>query len=227
MPRHPRYADQGNDASEPVDPPNVYLPQPPPPPAYDAYADPAAAHGWQNAYDETAELPPVAEGGAASGAEPAPHRPGGGEHRSHRAPGRRARRSGARPSRRVAMTGGALGAVTVAALVAGFAFSGSSSDGTGEKGKRTGPAAEPDTGESAPPAATDGPTAGAGPGTPAPGDDATSGAASSAPSAGASTTSAPTLPTATAPSAGDPGQAGPGNSGDRPGRGHGATKRPK
>ncbi|MGM7446161.1 hypothetical protein ACPW7O_32950, partial [Streptomyces tunisiensis] len=60
------YADRGNDASDPRTPPSVYVPQTAPPPAYDAYADPAAAHGWQNAYDETRELPPVAAG------EPAP-----------------------------------------------------------------------------------------------------------------------------------------------------------
>lgn len=29
----------------------MYLPQAPAPPAYDAYADPAAAHGWQDAYE--------------------------------------------------------------------------------------------------------------------------------------------------------------------------------
>ncbi|MGM0358169.1 hypothetical protein ACNFR6_32725, partial [Streptomyces sp. ECR3] len=28
-------------------------------PEYDRYADPAAAHGWQNAYDETRELPRI------------------------------------------------------------------------------------------------------------------------------------------------------------------------
>ncbi|MGW2707432.1 hypothetical protein ACWC4J_00365 [Streptomyces sp. NPDC001356] len=37
--------------------PNVYHPQPAPAPAYEQYADPAAAHGWQDAYDATRELP--------------------------------------------------------------------------------------------------------------------------------------------------------------------------
>ncbi|UXY29604.1 hypothetical protein [Streptomyces sp. HUAS TT20] len=37
--------------------PNVYHPQAAAAPAYDGYADPATAHGWQNAYDETCELP--------------------------------------------------------------------------------------------------------------------------------------------------------------------------
>ncbi|MGW7793166.1 hypothetical protein ACWGKX_37740, partial [Streptomyces tricolor] len=41
--------------------PNVYHPRPAPPPAYEQYADPAAAHGWQNTYDDTRELPPLSE----------------------------------------------------------------------------------------------------------------------------------------------------------------------
>ena len=41
------------------DPPSVYHPQQQPAPSYEEYADPAAAHGWQNAYDETARLPAV------------------------------------------------------------------------------------------------------------------------------------------------------------------------
>ncbi|MFF7165012.1 hypothetical protein ACFZBP_27215 [Streptomyces sp. NPDC008086] len=45
--------------------PNVYHPRPAAPPSYDAYTVPAAAHGWQNAYDETAELPRLDESGAA------------------------------------------------------------------------------------------------------------------------------------------------------------------
>ncbi|MFE1948096.1 hypothetical protein [Streptomyces massasporeus] len=46
------YAD-GVTGPEPRDAPNVYLPQAAAPPAYDAYADPAAAHGWQDVYDTT------------------------------------------------------------------------------------------------------------------------------------------------------------------------------
>ncbi|MET8563901.1 hypothetical protein ABZV75_26280, partial [Streptomyces flaveolus] len=41
--------------------PNVYHPQPAPAPAYEQYADPAAAHGWQNDYDATRELPALHE----------------------------------------------------------------------------------------------------------------------------------------------------------------------
>ncbi|MGH1551834.1 hypothetical protein ACRAWF_05765 [Streptomyces sp. L7] len=47
-------------------PPNVYLPHVDAAvPSYDGYVDPAAAHGWQNAYDETRELPPVRDDGVA------------------------------------------------------------------------------------------------------------------------------------------------------------------
>ncbi|MFF9621751.1 hypothetical protein [Streptomyces griseosporeus] len=46
----------------PLGPPNVYHPQAEPPPPYEQYVDPAAAHGWQNAYDETQQLPPVDPG---------------------------------------------------------------------------------------------------------------------------------------------------------------------
>lgn len=229
MRRNHRSPEQGNGAPEPGDPPNVYLPRSVPSPAYDAYADPAAAHGWQNAYDETAELPPVVEGGAVpvvGEAPPGPEGPGG--HRSHRAARHRAGRSAPRSFPRVATASGVLGAVSAAVLIAGFAFSGSPSGGTGGKGGRTGPtAAEPDAGPSVRPDATGAPAAGVRPAEPSPRAEGTSGAPVPTPSAPASTTSTPTLPTATAPSAEGPGQAGPGDSGDRPGRGHGATKRPK
>ncbi|WP_020128070.1 hypothetical protein [Streptomyces sp. 303MFCol5.2] len=80
------------------------------PAAYERYTDPAAAHGWENAYDETAELPRV---------RPAEGEPGG------RADRRRAvRRAGGRPSRRVLAAAGAVGAVALAAVVAGMSVSG-------------------------------------------------------------------------------------------------------
>ncbi|MET8895191.1 hypothetical protein [Streptomyces albogriseolus] len=152
-----RYADGVNGASVPQGPPSVYLPQAAPPPAYDAYADPAAAHGWQNAYDETRELPPVAAGEPAppgqTGGEPdppgeAPHP--GGRHAAGDVPGRprgglprpepggRGRRRAPAPprARRAVAAVSAVGAVSVAALIAGFAFSGSPSKGAGEQGDR-------------------------------------------------------------------------------------------
>ncbi|MDC0771300.1 hypothetical protein [Streptomyces sp. HD] len=71
-------------AAVPEASPSVYHPQAEPSPVYDAYADPAAAHGWQNAYDETTELPPVGEGAdgvhAGRGADGASGAGGGYEH---------------------------------------------------------------------------------------------------------------------------------------------------
>ncbi|MYV38369.1 hypothetical protein GT030_05665, partial [Streptomyces sp. SID1328] len=42
-------------------PPIVFHPPAAPAPSYEGYADPAAAHGWQSAYDETRELPALTE----------------------------------------------------------------------------------------------------------------------------------------------------------------------
>ncbi|MGY9068008.1 hypothetical protein ACNFRZ_22150, partial [Streptomyces sp. CAS3] len=76
----------GAGAASPLSsfPPPVYHPRPGPAPAYEEYADPAAAHGWQNAYDETRELPPITEFGPVGTEEPggpegagAPRDPGG------------------------------------------------------------------------------------------------------------------------------------------------------
>ncbi|MFJ4535864.1 hypothetical protein ACIP39_07805 [Streptomyces tibetensis] len=241
------YAD-GATGGEPQGPPNVYLPQGGTPPVYDAYADPAAAHGWQDdarggpvapsdtggplppgrsdAVGETRELRvvPMPASGGRSGA------------------GRRARRKPpARRSRRVAVAAGAVGAVSAAVLIAGVSFSGGSSGGTrGGEGGRTDPAAgESSTASPAdtgPAASPDAPLAGR------PGNsDEASGAASPSPSptvsrtpsasatddarppAGTSTTTAPadTGPSPTAaPSA-------PGRSDGKPGHGPGGTKGPK
>ncbi|WP_307045535.1 hypothetical protein [Streptomyces achromogenes] len=84
------------------------------PASYERYADPAAAHGWENAYDETAELPRVRTPDPVSGPEP------GGRARRRRA----AHRTGGRPSRRVLAAAGAVGAVALAAVAAGMSFSG-------------------------------------------------------------------------------------------------------
>ncbi|MFD5544619.1 hypothetical protein ACFWIJ_44205, partial [Streptomyces sp. NPDC127079] len=91
--------------------PSVYQPQGEPAPVYEEYRDPATAHGWLNAYDETRELPRIA-----SAAPP----PGGAE--------RRRAAAGRRPRNR-AVAVGAIGAASVAALLAGVALT-SSSDGT-------------------------------------------------------------------------------------------------
>ncbi|MFJ9813724.1 hypothetical protein ACIRU3_00385 [Streptomyces sp. NPDC101151] len=100
----------GADAGPPGRP-NVYRPQPGPAPSYAEYADPAAAHGWQNAYDETAELPAVQVPAA-----PAPREPV--EGRADRR--RQQRRTGGRRRRVIlASTLGAAGTVAVIAVLAG------------------------------------------------------------------------------------------------------------
>ncbi|MFF7978202.1 hypothetical protein ACFZDK_03595 [Streptomyces sp. NPDC007901] len=106
--------------------PSVYQPQGEPAPPYGEYRDPASAHGWLNAYDETRELPRIAS--------TAPQ-PGRADRR------RAARDTAARRSRRVAVAVGAVGAASVAALIAGFALS-SSPDGTQGEQDRTGHATD-------------------------------------------------------------------------------------
>jgi hypothetical protein len=235
MSRPSEYAD-GATGGAPQGPPNVYLPQNDPPPAYDAYADPAAAHGWRDVYDpmdgqdaargtgetrdmdDTRELRPV----------PGPaHGPAGaGRHsRRRRAPW---------GARRVAVAVGAVGAVSAAALIAGLGFSDTPSGGTREGGDgRTGPTA----GES--PAAT--PTGGGRaptPGAPLVGgpahSDEPSGAASASPSTEADPTPSESGPDAASPSAGTPTTSAPattatppGRADGKPGHGPGGTKGPK
>ena len=66
------YAD-GATGGEPQRPPNVYLPQEASPPAYDAYADPAAAHGWQDVYDRMDPAAAPRPGAGATGSDGADH----------------------------------------------------------------------------------------------------------------------------------------------------------
>ncbi|MEV5435629.1 hypothetical protein AB0K80_06285 [Streptomyces sp. NPDC052682] len=213
-------------------PPNVYLPQSAPPPAYDAYADPAAAHGWENAYDETAELPRIPEDGGGREAGP-----GRGRHGSRR---RARRRSPAWRPGRAAVAAGAVGAVSVAALIAGFSFSDPSSGGArGGQDARTGPTApdpststSPDPEPSSRPVVADRSADGGGPSGSAP-------ASPSAPAGGAASgpgtqdpgrTATPTSGTTTsapAPADPTPTTAAPGNSDRKPGHGPGGTKGPK
>ncbi|MFE0252042.1 hypothetical protein [Streptomyces sp. NPDC059010] len=151
---------QSADVPEaPEVPPNVYHPQSSPSPVYETYLDPAAAHGWQNAYDETTELPPVVDGtdgahevrgvGDAGGAFGSPGVSGGydyvyedgydyGDGYDAGRGGRRSHRGRHQPSvwnsRRVAVAAGLVGVLSVGVLIAGFSLSGSSSPG-GEKTK--------------------------------------------------------------------------------------------
>jgi hypothetical protein len=200
MSRHRHLPDENGASAEPEAAPNVYHPHADEAPPYDEYADPAAAHGWQNAYDETRELQPVRDGGG--GVE------GGG--RAAR------RRQDARRSRRVVVVG-ALGVVSVAALVVGFAVSGTSSGGSHGKDDRTSPTA------GASKASATGSPEGSATGASAAGSSASarpSDSAVSTPTTAGPTTTAPAA-TKAAPSA----TATPTRS--IPGHGHGATKHPK
>ncbi|MEV5355131.1 hypothetical protein [Streptomyces sp. NPDC052693] len=277
------YADGATDGG-PQGVPNVYVPQGAPPPEYDAYADPAAAHGWQDVYEGTPAADGTAVGdgaattaisataaavdgrsradgrdhtgsrdrtggrGRAGGrdraggagdtrelpAVPAPARSGGG-HRSRRKPP-------AWRTRRVAMAAGAVGAVSAAALIAGFSFSGGPSGGpsggtrSGEGGRTASTAGEvptaspPDGVRASSPgapldagAASGDRTAGAGsaaPSAPVNVTPSSGGADTPEPSAGSPTADAPTT---SAPAATTP----PGRSDGKPGHGPGGTKGPK
>ncbi|WP_051857690.1 hypothetical protein [Streptomyces cellulosae] len=207
--------------------PNVYHPRAEATPLYEAYADPAAAHGWQNAYDQTRELPSVAVDA------PAPARGGAGRGR------RRARRKPAgRPSLRTLVAVGAVG-VSAVALIAGFSFSGSSSGGaqhTKSGGARsvpdepTGPTGPTGAASSAGPVVpSDAPGAGATAVTVVGGTtaDVTRAGATAPPSYTGEPTTGPTSAAASAvPASNDPATSGPGNSTGK-GRGHGSTKGPK
>ncbi|CAM5489943.1 hypothetical protein [Streptomyces afghaniensis 772] [Streptomyces afghaniensis] len=225
----------------------MYLPQADPPPAYDAYADPAAAHGWQDVYDpldgqdaargtgdtrdmgDTRELPPVPV--------PVPV-PVPGHGRS--GAGRHSRRVlGPWRARPWAVAAGAVGAVSAAALIAGLGFPDAPSGGTREGGGgRTGPTAGesptvPSTGADRTPT-TGTPLVGR----PANGDEP-SGPASVSPTTAASPTPSESAPDPQSPSAGTP-TAGtpttsapavtatpPGRTDGKPGHGPGGTKGPK
>ncbi|MET7455021.1 hypothetical protein ABZT03_24625 [Streptomyces sp. NPDC005574] len=220
--------------------PKVYHPQVQVTPPYGEYVDPAAAHGWQNAYDETAELPqvagdgPVAVGPAGGGIAPVPV-PGVGHGRrgSRRKPGRWR-------SRRLVVAVGAAGAVSAAALIAGFSLSGASPDGRqGKEGARSAPdestrpaapsssdgSASPGSADTAEPGGTASAGAAASKGTPA---DASPGTAPDAsPDESSSAESSSSASPATAPTAtASPVDSAPGNSGGK-GHGAGSTKRPK
>jgi hypothetical protein len=203
------------DGGAPQGTPNVYHPQPESAPSYEEYADPAVAHGWQSAYDETCELPPVPDGP--------------GEVRRSGA-GRRARRKPSPwRSRRTAVAAGAVGAVSAVAVAVGLSFSGAPSDGVRGKEERTSPTAGDSSGSTAPAspggAAADrssaGPTEPSGAASRSPGvSSSAAGGETRQPSTPAGTTAAP-APTATT------GAVGRGNSGNKPGRGQGGTKGPK
>lgn len=180
------------------------------PTSYEQYADPAAAHGWENAYDETQRLPPV----------PAVEEGAGG-----RADRRRAvRRTGGWRSRRVVVAAGAVGAVSLAAVVAGLSLSGPATDD--RRGERGGSAdTRSSSDDTVSPSASPSPSAGGPTGSAGPGPSASTTAAA-APSAGGTTPSAPVdASSAGDPTASDPASsAAPGSGKGNSGKGRGAGK---
>ncbi|MFD5740562.1 hypothetical protein ACFXJM_07055 [Streptomyces massasporeus] len=235
------YAD-GVNGPEPQGAPNVYLPQAAAPPAYDAYADPAAAHGWQDAYgttdtggaghpggvDDSRPGAYVADDADATRAYPGGLDPadagvtdGAGDTRELPAvPGRgragaghRGRRKQApRRARRAAVAAGAVGAVSAVALIAGFSLSGSPSGGT--PGGEGGRTG-PTAGESpTAESATSGPAKGSdAPLVAGPGDSGRpSGEASASPSSGASRTPSASGTDSAPPPASGPTSDAPANS---------------
>jgi hypothetical protein len=209
--------------------PTVYIPQPARAPEYEQYTDPAAAHGWQNAYDETRELPPVVDPGEA---EPRPAADLG-EGRAERR--RRQRRRGGRRFA-VVVGAGALGVAGTVALIAGMAGSGSPAESRPTEDGRAGATASTRTDTSSPavgdPATATGsaapstsgpaasPSAAASQGAATAGATRSPAAATSAPAATTTSGPAPT-PTASTPTAATP-TASPGR-----GHGHGWTRHPR
>jgi hypothetical protein len=215
------------DGGEDLNQPNVYHPYAVAEPDYGGYADPAAAHGWQNAYDETRELPvtPVIPGGVSDhGAV--------GETRASR---RRARTASSSPlPRRAALAVGALGAVGVVVALAG-GFGSGSSGAPADAGQSALPKAAPSASSTeatgtASPTATE-PTRAAASAAAATEASAAPGASrAAAPVSAASespTSAAPTAGSSSASPTGTANATAPGNPGGKPGRGRGATKGPK
>lgn len=206
------WQEQANGAAQGM--PKVYRPSVETEPEYHRFADPAAAHGWENAYDETRELPVI----------PGAHDPKGPDQ------GRGARRR-ARPARgprvpRQVVAVGVLGSVGLAVVFAVGLTSGSS----GTRGGVQEPA-QPNTARSVSPteggipSSATGEPSGTGapalgvkepPPAGAPRSDSRADSGTPAPSSASSTVQEPTATTT-----------GRGNINGKPARGRGATKGPK
>ncbi|MEV7990476.1 hypothetical protein AB0O67_00755 [Streptomyces sp. NPDC086077] len=198
--------------------PKVYRPSAETAPEYDRFADPAAAHGWENAYDATRELPVIP-----SGHGPTAPAQGHGSRRRARS-GR-----GPRVPRQAVVAVGVLGSVGLAVAFAVGLTSGSS----GAQGGVEEPA-RPKTARSVTPTEGGAPSSSAtaepsGTGDPAAGikesasadvprSDAPAHSGTPTPSSASSTDRDPSATATTA---------GPGNSDGKPSRGRGATKDPK
>lgn len=238
MSRPPEY-----EYGAPQGPPNVYHPQPEPAPSYEEYADPAVAHGWLNAYDETREMPVPPAVDEAPVPRPSRRKPkrsagrrGNGRRSSDGSWGLVAPRGGAANRYSPAPLKGALVAGgLVAAVIVGFSLSGGTSGPSGGvQGKEE--SAAPTVGDSVSPTASDA-SGGAVTGRPVGGgaesspvaspspsarpSRTVSGGATQEPAAGASTAGATATPTSTVTAS------GPGRSGNNPGHGQGGSKGPK
>nr|WTB33387.1 hypothetical protein OG781_31405 [Streptomyces sp. NBC_00830] len=223
------------EAAEPHGPPNVYLPYAEQTPTYNEFADPAAAHGWQNGYDETHELPATAADERSDAHGPRPGEYDGGMHAGHDGSvfvdGSGRRRRLVRP---MAIAVGAACVLFIVVVVVGFFNSGPSGSPlpwVQDKGER----AKQKTGQTASPTPTEASLSGAGSARPAVPPSPShasevvspSGASKSgSPSGGGDRTTAPaTTAPATAPTSTTAAPAR-GNAGDNPGRGQGSTKAP-
>ncbi|MFJ9149849.1 hypothetical protein ACIRP7_17570 [Streptomyces sp. NPDC102270] len=208
--------------------PNVYQPRPAEVPAHEEYTDPAAAHGWQNAYDATAELPRIER----PGPELADRQPSGPRSAGRAARRRSARGRGGRRPRRMPWPPEPWGA---AALIAGLSLSlPGSSSGPERDPENQAPSASagssgatdpaPSTRAAAPGAtASGGPAVGVGVSGPTISPDTSGGPrVSGSPSAAASSGTSATPSASAAPATAD----GPGSSDGR-GRGKGGAKKPK
>lgn len=213
-------------------------------PAYEHFRDPAAAHGWQNAYDDTVQLDEIPGGGldraGKGGASYTSVSSDRGAEGGPDAVGRRARPAGGRRAtlgrrrarrRRVLVAGGVGAALLVGVAVAGLAGLGSSEDqvdpsaptprNSATAGDRSGAsdAASPSgTSDVTPPTASSG----------APSEGSTASAAAPNPS-GPTSRASTEAPSATpSPSPSSTAATGPtrGNSGGNQGQGQGATKAP-
>lgn len=212
-------------SGEPEHEPRVYLPQSDgeAPPAYEAYTDPAEAHGWQKGYDEGGDGAPVARGAYEDGEDTLVQDAVTGDPEGRR--DRLLRRRRVRLLRRLAVGGGAVCVVLLAVVISGAFDSGQSGSSKGRDGT-TGRTVSPPKLATDAAVPTEGSVATAGTSAAGPSPTASSGpsgsAASASPSASAS---ASTAPASSAPAtATSTTSSGPGNGN---GHGQGATKRPK
>ncbi|MDX2697486.1 hypothetical protein, partial [Streptomyces ipomoeae] len=133
-------------------------------PAYEIFNDPATAHGWVNAYDDTVQLDEIVVDDHTVGGSDAvgdPGVPGGSDpslgHRARPAGGRRATLGRRRARRRRALVAGGVGVAVLAGVtIAGLAGLGSSEreDPNGPASRSSAPAADRSAGTGADPSSS-------------------------------------------------------------------------